>query len=88
MFLLNMVLQPLLVLLSVKHSTTGIDRIPLCGSKKQFLYFRRNFCGIHPDDHLTGTTGEVLKRVSGTSVQDNKFVIVRGLNERYNTSLA
>ncbi len=32
-------------------------------------------------------TGEVLKRVSGTSVQDNKFVIVRGLNERYNTSL-
>ena len=32
-------------------------------------------------------SGEVLKRVSGTSVQDNKFVIVRGLNERYNTSL-
>jgi TonB-dependent receptor len=32
-------------------------------------------------------TGEVLKRVSGTSVQDNKFVIVRGLSERYNTSL-
>ncbi|HEY2347523.1 MAG TPA: carboxypeptidase-like regulatory domain-containing protein, partial [Puia sp.] len=32
-------------------------------------------------------TGEALKRVSGTSVQDNKFVIVRGLNERYNTSL-
>ena len=32
-------------------------------------------------------TGEVLRRVSGTSVQDNKFVIIRGLNERYNTSL-
>ena len=32
-------------------------------------------------------TGEVLKRVSGTSVQDNKFVVVRGLNERYNTSM-
>ena len=32
-------------------------------------------------------TGDVLKRVSGASVQDNKFVIVRGLNERYNTSL-
>ena len=38
-------------------------------------------------DHRTGIPGEVLKRVSGTSVQDNKFVIVRGLNERYNTSL-
>lgn len=32
-------------------------------------------------------TGEVLKRVSGASVQDNKFVIVRGLSERYNTSM-
>ena len=32
-------------------------------------------------------TGQVLKRVSGASVQDNKFVIVRGLNERYNVSM-
>ena len=30
-------------------------------------------------------TGEVLKRVSGTSIQDNKFVIVRGLSDRYNS---
>jgi TonB-dependent receptor len=33
------------------------------------------------------TTGEVLKRVSGTTIQDNKFVIVRGLGDRYNTAL-
>jgi len=32
-------------------------------------------------------TSEVLKRVSGASVQDNKFVIIRGLNERYNTAM-
>jgi TonB-dependent receptor len=32
-------------------------------------------------------TSEVLKRVSGTSVQDNKFVIVRGLSDRYNATL-
>ncbi|HEY0899178.1 MAG TPA: TonB-dependent receptor, partial [Sphingobacteriaceae bacterium] len=31
-------------------------------------------------------TSEVLKRVSGTSIQDNKFVIVRGLADRYNTT--
>jgi TonB-dependent receptor len=31
-------------------------------------------------------TSDVLKRVSGASIQDNKFAIVRGLNERYNTS--
>ncbi|MFM7466435.1 MAG: carboxypeptidase-like regulatory domain-containing protein, partial [Crocinitomicaceae bacterium] len=30
---------------------------------------------------------EVLKRVSGASVQDNKFVVVRGLSDRYNFAL-
>jgi hypothetical protein len=29
-------------------------------------------------------TGEVLKRVSGTSIQDNRYVVVRGLSDRYN----
>ncbi|HKZ66032.1 MAG TPA: carboxypeptidase-like regulatory domain-containing protein, partial [Chitinophagaceae bacterium] len=32
-------------------------------------------------------TGEVLKRVSGASIQDNKFVIIRGLSDRYNSAL-
>src|SRR4051812_1051229 len=32
-------------------------------------------------------TGEVLRRVSGASIQDNKFVVIRGLSERYNSSL-
>lgn len=32
------------------------------------------------------STSDVLKRVSGASIQDNKFVIVRGLNDRYNTA--
>ncbi|WP_310558776.1 TonB-dependent receptor domain-containing protein [Flavobacterium sp.] len=30
------------------------------------------------------TTSDVLKRISGVSVQDNKFVVIRGLNDRYN----
>ncbi len=29
------------------------------------------------------TTSDVLKRVSGASIQDNRFAIIRGLNERY-----
>ena len=33
------------------------------------------------------TTSDALKRVSGTSVQDNRFVIVRGLSERYVANL-
>lgn len=32
-------------------------------------------------------TGEVLKRVSGASIQDNKFVVVRGLSDRYNSAM-
>lgn len=32
-------------------------------------------------------TGEVLKRVSGTSIQDGKFVVVRGLSDRYNAAV-
>ena len=32
-------------------------------------------------------TGEVLKRVSGASIQDNRFVIVRGLSDRYNSAM-
>ncbi len=33
------------------------------------------------------STADILKRVSGTSVQDNKFVIIRGLSDRYNFAM-
>lgn len=32
-------------------------------------------------------TGEVLKRVGGASIQDNRFVVVRGLSDRYNQAM-
>jgi hypothetical protein len=32
-------------------------------------------------------TGEVLKRVSGASIQDGRFVVVRGLSDRYNAAV-
>ncbi|MDF2437371.1 MAG: hypothetical protein K0Q95_1747 [Bacteroidota bacterium] len=32
------------------------------------------------------STSDVLKRVSGASIQDNKFAVIRGLNDRYNTA--
>lgn len=32
------------------------------------------------------TTSDVLKRISGTTIQDNKFVVIRGLSDRYNAS--
>lgn len=33
------------------------------------------------------STADVLKRISGASIQDNKFVIIRGLNDRYNIAI-
>lgn len=33
------------------------------------------------------STSDVLKRISGASIQDNRFVIIRGLNDRYNAAL-
>lgn len=32
-------------------------------------------------------TGEALKRVTGLSLQDGKYIIVRGLNDRYNQAM-
>lgn len=32
------------------------------------------------------SAGDVLKRVSGASIQDNKFAVIRGLNDRYNAA--
>lgn len=32
-------------------------------------------------------TSDILKRVSGASIQEDKFAIIRGLNDRYNTAL-
>jgi TonB-dependent receptor len=31
-------------------------------------------------------TSDVLKRISGASIQDNKFAIIRGMSDRYNTA--
>lgn len=39
--------------------------------------------GRTPDKNI----GEVLKRVSGLSTMDNKYVVVRGLSERYNQAV-
>ena len=32
-------------------------------------------------------TSDVLKRISGASIQENKFIIVRGLSDRYNSAM-
>jgi hypothetical protein len=62
-------------------------------STNALLNFQRNNTAVSSGiaaDFIRRTpdknTGEILKRVSGTSIQDNKFVVVRGLGDRYNTA--
>ncbi len=43
----------------------------------------RDLISRSPDNN----TGEVLKRLPGTTIQDNKFAIVRGLSDRYNNAM-
>jgi TonB-dependent receptor len=46
--------------------------------------------GISRDDIRkapNSNTSDVLKRLSGTSIQDNRYVVIRGLNDRYNVTL-
>jgi outer membrane receptor protein involved in Fe transport len=33
------------------------------------------------------TTGDVIKRISGASIQDNRFAVIRGLADRYNMAM-
>ena len=78
--------------------TTG-ENIVIRSTRRQestvaLLTFQRTSAGMASGlaaDFIRRTpdknTGEVLKRVSGASIQDNKFVIVRGLSDRYNAAM-
>lgn len=62
-------------------------------STQALLSFQRNNTALSSGlaaDFIRRTpdknTGEVLRRVSGASIQDNKFVVVRGLSDRYNNA--
>lgn len=81
---------------SVKNSLEGV--VVTASSRKQentnaLLAFQKGNTAVSSGlaaDFIRRTpdknTGEVLRRVSGASIQDNKFVIVRGLSDRYNAA--
>ncbi len=65
-----------------KESTENINRMKM-NSAGQVDGISQQEIKRSPDRDASA----VLKRVSGASVQDNKFVIIRGLNDRYNTAM-
>ena len=93
----TLVEEPLVIVLEPKV-TTG-ESIVIRSTRRQestvaLLTFQRtsssmasglaaDFIRRTPDKN----TGEVLKRVSGASIQDNRFVVVRGLSDRYNAAM-
>ena len=63
----------------------GTVRLEQCREciDSQFFAFSAESIKRSPDKN----TGEVLKRAPGTSVQDGKYLVVRGLADRYNQAM-
>lgn len=91
-------LDETLVVVLTPRITTG-ENIVIRSTRRQestvaLLTFQRNNTSLASGlaaDFIRRTpdknTGEVLKRVSGASIQDNRFVVVRGLSDRYNSAM-
>src|SRR5215203_6647660 len=91
-------LQVLLVE-SVKNTLTGVTVSTTASSARKetsaaLIQFQKNTNTVasvisaeairrSPDK----TTGEVLKRVPGTSIMEGRFIVVRGLADRYNQAM-
>ncbi len=88
--------QDVALVLREKTEESVVIRAPSTARKEtaaSLLSFQKNNTALSSGlgaDFIKRTpdknTGEVLRRVSGTSIQDNKFVIVRGLSDRYNAA--
>ncbi len=83
----------------LEEATSTLNQVVISGSVKQesinTLYASqknspRISSGITADQIRKSpdkNTSEVLKRVSGASIQDGKFLVIRGLSDRYNVAL-
>ena len=83
---------------SVKNTLAGVTVQTTTSAKKEtaasLIQFQKNTNTVasvisaeairrSPDKN----TGEVLKRVPGTSIQEGKYLVVRGLSDRYNQAM-
>ncbi|WP_461788198.1 TonB-dependent receptor [Pedobacter sp.] len=79
-------------------SSQTLNQVVITGSYKQesvnALYARQKNSAVISDGVSSESikkspdrnTSDVLKRVSGATIQDNKFVVIRGLSDRYNNA--
>lgn len=87
------------LIISLLGSETKLDEVVITRTRaaaesvKSLLTLQKN--SISVSDGISAetikrtpdkNTSDVLRRISGASVQENRFVIVRGLNDRYNAA--
>jgi TonB-dependent receptor len=84
--------------LALSEASLTIDAVTVTATRKKeavstVLAIQKN--SVTLSDVLSGETirrspdrnvGDAIKRVSGVTIQDNKFPVVRGLNDRYNVA--
>ncbi len=82
----------------MEESTNTLNQVVVTASFKQestnALYAKQKNSAVISDglssDQIKKSpdrnTSDVLKRISGATIQDNKFVVIRGLSDRYNTA--
>jgi outer membrane receptor protein involved in Fe transport len=84
---------------SLEEATQELNEVVITGTLKKesqnaLLIQQRNAVSIGnglsaevikqtPDNN----TGEVMKRISGATIQQGKFAVIRGLNDRYNAAM-
>lgn len=90
--------EPAIVLLTLSSASTDLGVVEIVTTMNKettnsMLVMQKNNASV--SDGISSeaikrtpdrNTSDVLKRISGASIQDNKFAIIRGLNDRYNAA--
>ncbi len=76
-------LQEVVVTSSYKKATVA----GLFALQKKTISFTDGISSEQIKQTSDNNVGQVLKRVAGITMQDNKFVVIRGMSERYNNVL-
>lgn len=90
--------EPTIIIISVGTASTDLGVVEVTAtisreSNNAMLAMQKNNASVSDGisaENIKRTpdknTSDVLKRVSGASIQDNKFAVIRGLNDRYNSA--
>lgn len=90
--------EPVIISISLEEGSTDLQEVEVVANVNKetsntLLIMQKNSASV--SDGISAesikrtpdkSTSDVIKRVSGASIQDNKFAVIRGMNDRYNTA--